>query len=108
MSKNKYKVEKGLARVLTTGEIVYVNEINEDVASVVRPVVTQAYGIEHRIETFPVEQLETLHKSAKRSIEFDEFVQELRMEAEKKRYALPEQMKAVLLEGEKPSLSETN
>jgi hypothetical protein len=95
LSKSKYKVTKGLAQVITTGEPVFVTSTDEQSAGVVRPVVTQN-GVEYREETFPLEQLETRFEAAKRSVEFDGFLQDLREEAQNKRYSLSAGMKAAL------------
>lgn len=104
MSKSKYKVTKGLAQVITTGEPVFVKGFgqrtdlfgdNETVATVIRPVVTQN-GIEHKREEIPLEELETRHEQFKRNLEFDSFARGLQEEAEAKRYALPEKTKQFL------------
>jgi hypothetical protein len=100
LAESKYKISKGLAHLVITGEPVFVNDIytmadGGEYANVVRPVVTQN-GIEHRTETFPTAQLETRHKQAKRNIEYEQFIQSLREEAENKRYALTRGMKEAL------------
>ena len=101
MAKSKFKVTKGLANAITTGEPVFVKrfytdiDTGEEYALIVRPVVTQN-GIEHREEAIPTEQLETRYEQAKRALEFEQFVQAIREEAEQKRYALPTGIKKML------------
>lgn len=87
MSDSKYKVTKGLAQISITGEPVWVKSIGEDTAEVIRPIAGQN-GIVYSDETLPLEILETRYKGAKRVIEFEDFVQTLRQEAEAKRYQL--------------------
>lgn len=101
MSKSKRQIKKGINFIVTTGEPVFVqgfqstkNLFGDDIqeAAVVRGVVTQN-GIEHRLEYFPTEQLETAfvqaQRSAERTVQFEEMIQTLREKAESKRYALP-------------------
>lgn len=104
MSKSKYKVVKGApAFVVITGEPVYVKELTatsphgdpEEGAKVVRAVVTSE-GIVYRHEYFPLEELETRFEQAKRHVEFEEFAEGLRRDAENRMYSLsPNQLKAV-------------
>lgn len=116
MSKSKLKVQKGLAHVITTGEPVFVKGFGantnlfgetEPIAYIIRPVLTQTNGIEYRKEEIPLEELETRYEQAKRNVEFEqsiaalrvgleEHVKTLRIEADDKRFALPEQMKKAL------------
>jgi len=95
LSRSKFKVTKGPAFFIAPGEPVFVKEVNGDTASVVRLVLTQNSS-EYIDETYPVDQLETRYEQAKRAIEFEEFLQELREDAQKKRFALPAQMKLAL------------
>lgn len=95
MSRSKFKVTHGLAQVVTTAEPVFVNAVEDGVASITRPVVTPD-GIVHLEEKFPLEQLETRYEEAKRKIELEEYVVSLRKEAEARVFALPEAMKSAL------------
>lgn len=104
MSKSKFKVQKGLNFIATTGEPVWVSgfgtrptvdEQNETIAYITRGVV-RPNGIDHVDEEFPYEQLETIYKRAEREVEIQEFVQTLREDAQNKRYTLPANMKEVL------------
>lgn len=99
MSKPTYKLTLGLAHVITTGEPVYITGIHTDgadeYANFVRPVITQN-GIEYRTETMHVAQLETPHAQIKRKLEFDEFVQDLQMKFQEKRYALSNSAKVAI------------
>ena len=95
MSRSKFKVGKGLAQVITTGEPVFVKELDNEAATVVRAIVTPE-GIVHREELFPVEQLETRFENAKRGVELEAYIMGLRREAEQKQFAMPDKMKAVL------------
>jgi hypothetical protein len=104
-TKSKFKVTRGLAHIVTTGEPVFVTDfVNEQdefgrtttYAKVIRAVVTGTDGIQHREERFPLEQLETRFEQAKRGVEFEAYIQELREEQEKKRYAMPTGMKQAL------------
>lgn len=117
MSKAKYTVKKGLAQIITTGEPVFVKgfttkafplteatvEIRE-YAIITRPVVTQN-GIEYREEEFPLEQLETRFEQAKRTVEFESFVQNLREDAANKRYVLSADSKAALKANAQPKFN---
>ena len=114
MSKAKYTVKKGLAQIITTGEPVFVKGFTtrenlpfterEDYAVIVRPVVTQN-GIEYRGEEFPLEQLETRFEQAKRTVEFESFVQDLREDAANKRYVLSADSKAALKANAQPKFN---
>ncbi len=103
MSKAKYRVIPGaLAQITLTGEPVFVHAIDPEVegaerlAVITRPVVTQN-GIEYRSEQVALELLETRFEQAKRTVEFENFVQDLREEANNKRYALTPPQQAALL-----------
>ena len=87
MSKPKFKVSKGLAFVITTGEPVYVQSIEGNNALITRPITTDE-GIVHQEETFSLEQLETRHEQIKRNLEYSEYAEELKMEIEEKLYNL--------------------
>lgn len=105
MSKPIYKLTGGLAHVITTGEPVYINGFDDDLGVVflTRPVVTQN-GIEYRNETFPVDQLESPYAKAKRSLEFEEFVQDLHEKMQEKRFGLTAvQKKAMEAQATDPS-----
>ena len=114
MSKAKYTVKKGLAQIITTGEPVFVKGFTtrenlpfterEDYAVIVRPVVTQN-GIEYHEEEFPLEQLETRFEQAKRTVEFESFVQDLREDAANKRYVLSADSKAALKANAQPKFN---
>ena len=114
MSKAIYTVKKGLAQIITTGEPVFVKGFTtrenppfterEDYAVIVRPVVTQN-GIEYREEEFPLEQLETRFEQAKRTVEFESFVQDLREDAANKRYVLSADSKAALKANAQPKFN---
>ena len=91
-----------MAQVILTGEPVYVWDIragddDQQLANITRPVVTPG-GIEYRTEQLAMELLETAHAQAKRIVEMEGFFQELRMEAENKRFALSPAAKQVLRE----------
>jgi hypothetical protein len=96
MSRSFYKVTKGLAQVITTGEPVFVKEINNDYATVVRAIITQNDGIIHREELFPIDQLETRFAMAKRNVDFEQFVNELRQEAAGKQFSMSKQLELAL------------
>ena len=109
LTRSKFKVTEGLAQLITTGEPVYVrgfadavlNPESESpetikVAIVSRPVVTQN-GIIHQEEEIPLVELETRFEQVKRNIEFEQYVQTLREEAEAKRYSLPAGVKEALM-----------
>jgi hypothetical protein len=117
MSKAKYTVKKGLAQIITTGEPVFVKGFTtkefpltqatsetREYAIVTRPVVTQN-GIEYREEEFPLDQLETRFEQAKRTVEFESFVQDLREEATNKRYVLSADSKAALKANAQPKFT---
>lgn len=101
MTKAKYTVKPGLAQVITTGEpvlviTIFTDEITgEEQATVARPVVTQE-GINHRTETYPISYLETRFDHAKRNVDMENFVQDLRDEAANKRFQLSEPVKTAL------------
>jgi hypothetical protein len=96
MSRSYYKVTKGLAQVITTGEPVFIKEINNDFATVVRAIITQNDGIIHREELFPLDQLETRFSMAKRNVEFEEFVGELRKDAANRQFSMSKQLELAL------------
>lgn len=110
MSQSKFKVQKGLAYVITTGEPVYVKsfsaEGNQTAANVVRAIVGHN-GIYHEHESFPVEQLETRFSQGKRNADYEKFLVPLKVEieqlvqseregAEAKRFALPDHIRQAL------------
>lgn len=108
MSKSKSKITKGLAFVKTTGEPVYVLGFSErrdlfnnviPVANVVIGTVTQD-GIQHKVEDFDVDMLETRYDQVKRDAErtvlFEQLLQTLREKAEAKRFALPSGIKEAI------------
>ena len=100
LSKAKFTIKKGeLAQMKTTGEPVLVTALyqkdNEEYAIINRPVVTSE-GIRHSQEEVPVPLLETRFEQAKRTVEFESFVQDLREDAANKRYVLSADSKAAL------------
>ena len=88
MSESKYRVTKGLAQIITTGEPVYVLGFEGEYAIVTRPVATQN-GIEHKEERFLLEQLETRNSQVKREFKLRNYVRALEEEAQQKMYQLP-------------------
>ena len=96
MSRSKFRVAKGLAQVISTGEPVFVKDIDAESATVVRAIVTQNDGIVYREELFPIEQLETRFENAKRAVELEAYVVKLRRDAQEKEFNLPAQMKRAL------------
>ena len=100
MSKSKFKVQPGLAFVITTGEPVYVLNITDGKADVVRPVTGEA-GTRHEYEAFPLDQLETRHEQIKRNMEYAEYAEALRSEMEDRLIAAAVQGKP---QANKPSM----
>ena len=86
MSKPKFKVTKGLAFVITTGEPVYVTGLEGDLATVTRGVGGENQGPTYIEETFPVEQLETRHEQIKRNMEYAEYAEELKIGMDRRLY----------------------
>ncbi len=102
MSKSKYTIKEGeIAQINITGEPVLVQSIGAEpldgnrLAVIIRPVVTQN-GIEYRTEQIDFALLETRFEQAKRTVEFESFVQDLREDAANKRYVLSADSKAAL------------
>lgn len=87
MSKSKFKLTKGLAQHIVTGEPLFITSIDGDQATTCRAKMAQS-GLEYITETFPCDQLETRYNAAQRVIEFEMFLDELRAEASEKRYSL--------------------
>lgn len=111
MSRAKYTVKEGeIAQVSITGEPVFVHQIGseptvgERLAVITRPVVTQN-GIEYRTEQIDFALLETRFEQAKRTVEFESFVQDLREDAANKRYVLSADSKAALKANAQPKFN---
>ena len=111
MPKAKYTVKEGeIAQVSITGEPVFVHQIGpeptvgERLAVITRPVVTQN-GIEYRTEQIDLVLLETRFEQAKRTVEFESFVQDLREDAANKRYVLSADSKAALKANAQPKFN---
>lgn len=100
MSKARFTIKKGeLAQMKTTGEPVFITALyqkdNEEYAIINRPVITSE-GVRHSQEDVSVELLETRFEQAKRNVEYENFVQDLRDEATNKRYALSTASREIL------------
>lgn len=110
MANSKFKIQPNqLAFMRTTGEPVYVlslsqpgDGVNEVHATIVRPVVTPN-GIEHNQENVLAALLQTRFKKACEDLVFEQFVESLRDEVERKRYALPAKMQQALTQAINPS-----
>jgi hypothetical protein len=89
LSKPKFKVQNGLAFVITTGEPVYVINIDNGKADVVRPV-TGDHGTSHVYEAFPLDQLETRHEQIKRNMEYAEYAEGLKIEMDNRLTSMAE------------------
>jgi hypothetical protein len=85
-----------LAQVISTGEPVFVKDLDEESATVIRAIVTQNDGIVYREELFPIEQLETRFENAKRGVELEAYVVKLRRDAQEREFNLSGQMKKAL------------
>ena len=97
MAKSKFKLGKGLAQIVITQEPVFIRSFTsrfnpltdetEEAALVTRGVVTDN-GIIYRQETFPIDELETIHEYAKRRVAFEQFVRELQFKSEEEAYSM--------------------
>jgi hypothetical protein len=96
MPDSKYKISRGLANIVITGEPVFVEEIKNGIAYVTR-VISVTPGMEYGPGQFPVDQLETIFKRGKREIELNEFMRDLQEKAQNDRYKLDIQSQKDLL-----------
>ena len=104
MAESKTKVTKGLAYHVVTGEPVYVQTIETDlagtdVATVTRGIIKQD-GLFYQAEKFPLHELETAYtrskREANRQVDIENIVMDLREKSDAKRYSLNKEQEQAL------------